>query len=170
MNEFFEYDSMVAKYYQKTPNRVLPLVSWEFYGEHLSALESFKEDLNMLKKITKNWNFTTDYYQEFIQEQSVIVITNPNLKIVYASQNIEKLSGYLPNEVIGNSPKIFQGEDTCTKTSAKIRTAIDSETPFEVSIVNYKKDKTPYLCQIKGFPVWDKHGKLVNYIAFEKAA
>ncbi|WP_438422480.1 PAS domain-containing protein [Aquimarina macrocephali] len=170
MNEFFGYDNMVAKYYEKTSNHVLPLVSWEFYGEHHTVLESFKEDFSALKKITKNWNFTRDYYQEFIQEQSVIVITNPNLKIVYASQNIQKLSGYSPSEVIGNSPKIFQGEDTCTTTSSKIRNAINNEISFEVSILNYKKDKTPYICLIKGFPVHDKHGKLVNYIAFEKAA
>ncbi|PKV50014.1 PAS domain S-box-containing protein [Aquimarina sp. MAR_2010_214] len=170
MKDFFDYDVMMARYYKNMSGNILPLVSWEFYGEHHIVLESFKEDFNTLKKITKNWNFKRDYYQEFIQEQSVIVITNPNLKIVYASQNIQKLSGYSPNEVIGNSPKIFQGKDTCVKTSAKIRSAIENEAPFEVSILNYKKDETPYVCVIKGFPVRDKYGELVNYIAFEKAA
>jgi PAS domain S-box-containing protein len=168
MNEFFEYDSMISKYYKKASTHALPLMSWEFYGEYRTVLESFKKDFNILKKITKNWNFKRNYYQEFIHEQSVIVITKPNLKIVFVSQNIQKLSGYLPNEVIGNSPKIFHGEDTCAITLLKMKNAVDNKIPFEVSIINYKKDKTPYVCLIKGFPVLNKQGKLVNYIVFKR--
>ncbi|TPN85465.1 PAS domain-containing protein [Aquimarina algicola] len=161
---------MMAEYYNNMSACSVPLLSWEFYAEYLAALDTFKDDLGVLKKLTKNWNFSRNYHEEFIDKQSVIVITNPNLKIVYASKNIEKLNGYTPKEVIGNSPKMFQGRDTCSKTSAKVRTAIDNEAPFEISILNYRKDDTPYYCLIKGFPVHDKRGKLVNYIAFEKAA
>ncbi|MEW7291236.1 PAS domain-containing protein [Aquimarina sp. 2304DJ70-9] len=170
MEEFKGYDHMMARYYEKMSNYSLPLLSWEFYGEHHTLLESFKEDLSTLKKLTENWEFTRDYSKEFTQEQSVIVITNPNLKIVYASQNIQNLNGYSPDEVIGNSPKMFQGKDTCVKTSAKVREAVNNQTSFEVTILNYRKDLTPYQCIIKGFPVHDKKGKLINYIAFEKAA
>ncbi|GGX10654.1 PAS domain-containing protein [Aquimarina muelleri] len=169
MNEFFAYDSVMDKYYKKMSNHVLPLLSWEFYGEHHKLIESFRDDFVALKKVTKNWSFNIDYKQ-FIEEDSVIVVTNPKLKIVFASQNIQKMNGYLPEEVIGNSPKMFQGDETCIKTSITVRKAIDSMLPFEVSILNYRKDQTSYMCLIKGFPVHDKQGRLVNYIAFEKAA
>ncbi len=170
MQEFSSYDNMMADYYGKMANHTLPLLSWEFYGEHHTMLEIFKDDLVDLKKITKSWDFERNYHNEFVEKQSVIVITNPNLKIVYASKNIQKMNGYSQDEVIGNSPKMFQGEDTCSKTSAKVRDAIKKEVPFEVSILNYRKDKTTYQCVIKGFPIHDKRGKLINYIAFEKAA
>ncbi|WP_109300493.1 PAS domain-containing protein [Aquimarina sp. AU474] len=170
MKEFFGYDHMMAEYYEKMSNHTLPLLSWEFYGEHHASLEIYKDDLTALKKITKNWNFERDYQKEFVEEQSVIVITNPDLKIVYASKNIEKLNGFSPDEVVGNSPKMFQGEDTCVETSSKVRSAVSKGVPFEVSLLNYRKDKTPYVCIIKGFPVLNKRGKLINYIAFEKVA
>ncbi|MBQ0735950.1 PAS domain-containing protein [Aquimarina celericrescens] len=170
MEDFKGYDHMMAGYYEKMSRYSLPLLSWEFYGEHHATLEIFKEDIGALKKLTQNWDFNKDYYKELLEEQSVIVITNPSLKIVYASKNIEKLNGYSPEEVIGNSPKMFQGENTCHETSAKVRTAINKGMPFEVSILNYRKDDTPYTCKIKGFPIHDKKGKLINYIAFEKAA
>ncbi len=170
MEELKGYDQMMARYYEKMNNYSLPLLSWEFYGEHHTTLESFKDDLSTLKKLTKNWEFTRNYSKEFVEEQSVIVITNPNLKIVYASQNIRDLNGYSPEEVIGNSPKMFQGKGTCAETSAKVRNAVNNHTPFEVTILNYRKDLTSYQCIIKGFPVHDKKGKLINYIAFEKAA
>ncbi|GAA4274465.1 PAS domain-containing protein [Aquimarina gracilis] len=170
MKDLNGYDHMMAGYYKKMSNYSLPLLSWEFYGESHAALEIFKDDINNLNKLSKNWDFNKDYYTKLIEEQSVIIVTSPNLEIVYASKNIEKLNGYSPNEVIGNSPKMFQGEGTCEKTSAKVRDAINNGVPFEVSILNYRKDTTTYMCTIKGYPVHDKKGKLVNYIAFEKAA
>ncbi len=170
MEDFRGYDHMMSEYYKKMSNHTLPLLSWEFYGEYHATLEIFKEDINTLNKLSKNWDFNEDYYNELLTEQSVIIVTNPSLKIVYASNNIEKLNGYSPNEVIGNSPKMFQGEQTCIATSSKVRTAIDKGVPFEVSILNYRKDASTYMCVIKGYPVHNKKGKLVNYIAFEKAA
>ncbi|MHA7057852.1 PAS domain-containing protein [Aquimarina sp. M1] len=170
MKEFEGYDTMMAAYYNTTHALVLPLSSWEFYGEHNWFLNSFKNDLDSLHKITKRWDFDNNYYNELVYKKSVIVITNVDLKIVYASHNIEKMSGYTPEEVIGNSPKMFQGEQTDLRASNIIRKAVDNQESFEVSIVNYKKDKSTYLCHIKGFPVRDKRGKLVNYIAFEQAA
>ncbi len=170
MEEFRGYDHMMAEYYEKMVNYTLPLLSWEFYGEHHTTLEVFKEDLSTLQKITKNWNFDRNYHKEFIEEKSVIVITNTDLEIIYASKNMHKMNGYMPDEVIGNSPKMFQGENTCIQTSAKVRQAVNNKEPFEVTILNYRKDATPYQCIIKGFPVHNKKGKLINYIAFEKAA
>jgi len=170
MKEFLGYDQMMAEYYNKMGNCTLPLLSWEFYGEHHAELELYRDDLVALSKITKGWDFERDYRNEFLKEESVIVITNTNLEIVYASKNMKKMNGYLPDEVVGNSPKMFQGEDTCRETSAEVRQAINAGNPFEVSILNYRKDATTYQCVIKGFPVRDKKGKLINYIAFEKAA
>ncbi len=170
MEDFKGYDNMMASYYEQMSNYSLPLLSWEFYGECHAALEIFKDDINTLNKLSQNWDFNKDYCKQLIEEQSVIIVTKPNLKIVYASKNIEKLNGYSPDEVIGNSPKMFQGEATCIETSSKVRNAIDKGIPFEVSILNYRKDTSTYMCIIQGYPVYDKKGKLVNYIAFEKAA
>ncbi|MDY8137802.1 PAS domain-containing protein [Aquimarina sp. 2201CG5-10] len=170
MLELYGYDQMIAERAEKESNFSLPLISWEFYGESYSLLSSFKKDLESLEKITERWDFDHNYHKEFTQNRSVILVTNPDLKIVYASHNMHKMNGYSVDEVLGKSPKMFQGKDTCMKTSGKIREAVDNRKPFELSILNYKKDKTTYICKIKGFPVFDTKGKLINYIAFEKAA
>ncbi|GAA4107173.1 PAS domain-containing protein [Aquimarina addita] len=170
MKEFDEYDQVVARYHQSIVNEVLPLSSWEFYGEYISFLNTCKYDIDRLSKLTATWDFDHNVQNQLIKQKSVIVVTNPNLKIIYATQNIKKMNGYTPEEVVGNSPKMFQGKDTCLETSNAIRKAVDMQTPFEYSILNYKKDKSTYICAIKGFPVYNKRGKLVNYIAFEKAA
>jgi len=169
MKEFEGYDTMMAEYYTNISPLILPLASWEFYGEHYQLLDNFKKDLESLRKITKKWDFENVYHNELVNKKSVIVITDVDLKIVYATHNIKKMSGYDADEVIGNSPKMFQGKETDLTISKTIRKAIDEQEPFEVSVVNYKKDNSTYLCHIKGFPVRDKRGKLINYIAFEQA-
>ncbi|MBQ4822783.1 PAS domain-containing protein [Aquimarina sp. MMG016] len=170
MKELRGYDQMLSEKNKQLVNHSLPLLSWEFYGEHYSTFTSFKEDIENLKKISKKWDFNHNFYTEFVEKKSVVIVTSPKLEIVYASHNIEKMNGYMPEEVIGKSPKMFQGKDTCVVTSLKIREAVKAQEPFEVSILNYRKNKETYICMIKGFPIHDKKGKLINYIAFEKAA
>ena len=101
-------------------------------------------------------------------DETIIVVTDVNLKIVFASKNIIKMNGYLPSEVIGKHPKIFQGEATNLETSKQIGLAIKNQKPFKQVITNYCKDGSLYKCEIQGFPVFDKSGVLINFIAFEK--
>jgi hypothetical protein len=80
------------------------------------------------------------------------------------------MNGYLPNEVIGKSPKMFQGKKTCPKTSQEIREAINAAVPFEKDVINYSKNGNIYNCQIKGLPIFNTLGQLTHFMAFEKVA
>ncbi len=171
MKELNDYDTMMLSYYKSAvSSAVLPLSSWDLHSAQYAFVMSHKEDFSLLRKLTKDWDMERDYYNELINKKSTIVITTPKLSIVYASQNMTKMNGYTPEEVIGKSPKMFQGPGTCMETSNKIRTAVSEEKPFEYTILNYRKDSSIYECEIKGYPVYDKKGNFVNYIAFEKVA
>ena len=97
-------------------------------------------------------------------------MTDVKLKIVFASHNIVNMNGYCEEEVLGKSPKMFQGEATNATTSSEIRKAIVEQKPFEKTVMNYKKNGDVYACIIKGYPVFNNKGELIHYIAFEKAA
>nr|MBP6414812.1 PAS domain-containing protein [Bacteroidia bacterium] len=73
-------------------------------------------------------------------------------------------------EVLGRSPKMFQGQATCLKTAKEIGEAVRNHQPFEKRVINYSKDGSVYNCHIKGFPIFNHEGTLTNFIAFEKAA
>jgi PAS domain S-box-containing protein len=137
----------------------------------LTAVKSFFQDLNKLnsiasqnKWIQNNWDIKNSLKEE------VIIVTDAKLKIVFASHNIVKMNGYVEAEVLGKSPKMFQGEATNQITSNEIRKAIVEQQPFEKIVMNYKKNGEVYACLIKGFPVFNTKGDLSHYIAFEKAA
>lgn len=169
--EFLEYEKAIAKHYDTLSVMSSPLMSWDFYLQGLSKMKMSVADATQLKKLvySNNWKSNWDF-QEHLQDDTVIVVTDPSLKIVFASKNIVKMNGYNPNEVIGNSPKMFQGQKTNEKISKEISDAVKNQKPFDKVIINYCKDGSLYKCHIKGYPIFDNKGKLINFIAFEKIA
>lgn len=171
MNEFRQYEDAIAMYHNALSVRTTPVSCWDFHNEFLTAVKRFFLDLNKLnsiasqnKWIQNNWDIKNSLKEE------VIIVTDAKLKIVFASHNIVKMNGYVEAEVLGKSPKMFQGEATNQITSNEIRKAIVDQQPFEKIVMNYKKNGEVYACMIKGFPVFNVKGDLSHYIAFEKAA
>lgn len=171
MTDLSDYDNAFSRYSKTLENRPMPLHSWDIFSSHFDALKAAVSDSKKLESFAKDhewsaaWNFT-----EELQKENVIVVTDAQLNIVFASQNIIKMTGYSSEEILGKNPKIFQGKETSTATSALIRGAINLKKPFDSTIVNYKKNGEAYLCQIKAFPVFNGKNELVNFVAFEKAA
>lgn len=171
MNNFRQYENAIAMYHNGLNVKTAPVYCWDFHNDFLTAVKNFFLDLNKLnsiasqnKWIRNNWDLKNSLKEE------VIIVTDPKLKIVFASHNIEKMNGYVEAEVLGKSPKMFQGEATNHITSNEIRMAILDQQPFEKVVMNYKKNGEVYACLIKGYPVFNIKGELSHYIAFEKAA
>lgn len=171
MMNFLEYDKGVAKFNQELRLSTSPITSWDFYGDLINDFRAINSDTKKISQLAieskwsnKNWDLKD------ILKDEVIVVTDASLTIVFASQNIAKMNGYKPDEVVGKSPRMFQGEKTCAVTSNEIREAILNKVSFEKKVINYKKNGDLYYCIIKGFPVFNKSGDLSHFIAFEQAA
>lgn len=171
MKDFFEYDKAKSAYLSRLGSNRMPLISWDFYGEFLQKLKRNLSDLSELKSIavSHKWKSEFDFEKE-LQNENVIVVTDPTLKIIFASHNMVQMTGYKSEEVVGKTPKFFQGKETSQQTNIEIREAIENRKPFEKVLVNYRKSGETYDCLIKGFPVFNKKGKLSHFIAFERVA
>ena len=171
MTDLYDYDEAFSRYSKSLENRPMPLHSWDLFSNHFDKFKASLYDGKKLETFAKkhhwnrNWNFTNE-----LQQENVIVITDTNLNIVFASQNIIEMTGYSSEEIIGQNPKMFQGKETSLEELQLIRKAIQLQEPFDKTIVNYKKNGERYLCHIKGFPVFNAKNELVNFVAFEKAA
>jgi PAS domain S-box-containing protein len=170
MKEIQHYDRAAYNYYQKQSFCALPITSWDLFAEQLKTTSDGLNDIVKFKKLAKtnNWNVSISFKDEILDKCHIVVVTDESLNIVHASQNIHKMNGYTVEEIIGKKPKMFQGELTCKETAAKIGKAVKSKIPFETTILNYRKDGSTYNCWIKGAPILDKQGKVINFIAFEK--
>lgn len=149
----------------------MPLYSWDFFSHYFDSLKTSLSDTAKLRVIASEnlWNKQWDFLKE-LNSQKTIVVTDAKLQIIFASENIFEMTGYISEEVIGKSPKMFQGEATAPADLNEIRTLISSQKPFEKTILNYKKNGETYRCAIQAFPIFNLKKELVNFIAFERAA
>lgn len=165
-----EYDNAAHRYYSALDLKILPLISWDIFGLYFDTLCKKYDDLVALQRLSEDnrWSYTSKFNEALLQNDLVILVTDLRQNIVHATQNIVAMNGYSPNEVKGKKPNMFQGVRTDKKTTLEIRKALEKQTPFEAIVLNYRKDGTTYNCRIKGEPIFDTTGELVNFIAFEK--
>ncbi len=171
MVELKNYDDAVYRFRKTLNFTTLPVNAWDFYGLHFDQSCKSSEDILSLTKLAEknNWSIEKELFSKALeQKEHVVVVTDAALNIVYATQNIWQMNRYRPEEIIGHKPKIFQGEKTDQTTLRKISNAVRQNKPFEEHIINYRKDGETYNCWIKGQPVFNEQGTLVNFIAFEK--
>lgn len=167
--EMKEYDRAANNFYSKQQFKSLPLVTWDMFSIGYSNFCLGLNELDSLKEFAKKqrWETVSCMESEILEKNQVVVVTDTDLNIVHASKNIYEMNGYHPKEIIGRKPKMFQGEKTCKITTQKIKAAIDNCKPFKVVVLNYRKDGSTYKCSIKGLPIKNEKGKVVNFIAFE---
>lgn len=158
---FDKYDQAWAKYQKKLRILPLPILSWDIFSHPNVEITAFNS-------LQKNWANKENYQNQVANKP--VIITDNKLTILFATKEISRLTGYHSSEIIGKSPKMFQGPLTNEITRVKIREAIKNKHPFKEIVINYKKDGTFYKCEIEAYPKFDANNNLVNYIAFEKIA
>nr|AML77515.1 putative LOV domain-containing protein [Holarrhena pubescens] len=99
------------------------------------------------------------------------VITDPCISghpIVYASSGLLKMFGYSKDEVIGKNGRMFQGPKTNRRSVMEIREAIREEKAIQVSMLNYRKDGTPFWMLFHMCPVYSKEdGNVVHFLGVQ---
>nr|AML77946.1 putative LOV domain-containing protein [Ligustrum sinense] len=98
-------------------------------------------------------------------------ITDPCISghpIVFASNGFLKIFGYSKDEVIGRNGRVFQGPKTDRRSVMEIREAIREERPIQISLLNYRKDGTPFWMLFHMCPVFSKEdGRVIHFVGVQ---
>ncbi|KRB59288.1 PAS domain-containing protein [Flavobacterium sp. Root186] len=147
----------------------LPILALDLHYEYLNELKAVFADMKKVNKISNQftWNDKNLKIEERIKDE-VVLITDLDLKIVFASNRIKRMTGYKEDEVLGKTPKMFQGPATCKAVLKEIQEAIKLKEPFKKTVQNYKKDGRSYKCSVDATPIYNLKGEVSHFIAFEK--
>ena len=86
-------------------------------------------------------------------------IDEPGPRIVWASKGYERMTGYRSAELIGRTPRVFQGPQTDRRVLDRIRTALEAKEALrDIRTVNYRKDGTPFHLEWSIAPVGEEGG------------
>ena len=86
-------------------------------------------------------------------------LDDPGPRIVWASAGFERMTGYSREEVIGSTPRMFQGPLTTRESLDRIHAALAQGTGVPLMrTVNYKKDGAPFHLEWSIAPVGGENG------------
>jgi PAS domain S-box-containing protein len=89
-------------------------------------------------------------------------------RIIYVNEAVTELTGYQPHEVVGQSPKIFQGPKTDRKTLDRIRSGLLSGMSIREELLNYRKDGSEYWIEISIDPILNDKNDITHFIAVQR--
>ena len=108
-----------------------------------------------------------------VHARDAIVITEadarpPGPRIVYVNDSFTRITGYDAQEVVGQSPRLLQGPDTDPATTAQLADHFRRWRPVEATLLNYRRDGTPFWNELSIVPVADATGWYTHWIAIQR--
>lgn len=91
-------------------------------------------------------------------------------RIVFVNEAFTKMTGYAPEDVIGQSPRILQGPRTDQNELNKLIQVLKKNIPTSVTILGYNKSGDEYWSRISVSPVFDATGNVSNYVGIIRDA
>ncbi|MBI4755750.1 MAG: PAS domain S-box protein [Betaproteobacteria bacterium] len=102
------------------------------------------------------------------QSPESIVITGLDGSIEYVNDSFSRVSGYAPEEVIGENPRILQSGQTPTQTYTEMWEALLRGEAWEGELHNRRKTGEPYVELAHICPIRQPDGRISHYLAIKE--
>ena len=99
---------------------------------------------------------------------NTIIVTDKNELTTYANPALKGLTGYTPDEMLGQIPgEMLQGENTDQQTVRHIKEKLAREESVEAEILNYNKQGNEYWTHLIIQPIYDSRGMLYGFFSVQ---
>lgn len=146
------------KKYSKDETSFKKLV--EIVGDIYTKVDQFRNQLDLLEGAIRH-----DYDSIIITELN---LENPGPKIVYVNDGFTKMTGYLPEEVIGKTPRILQGPKTDRAILDRLKRRLIEGQAFFGHSINYRKDGSEFINQWDIHPLLNREGEVTHWVSYQR--
>lgn len=153
----------------QSQNSNTPLLCWDIANPAITKRLKIAEDIQQIEHLQSTNEWTIDLnFRKLLSNNYILVVTNVAKEIVWASQDFQTMTGYSLSEAVGRKPVFLQGEKTSTKSKQYVSEKLSNFEVAETKLLNYRKDATPYWCQVKIYPIQNTEGVFTHFVAVEK--
>jgi PAS domain S-box-containing protein len=96
-----------------------------------------------------------------------VIIADKNKKIQWVNDSLLRLSGYSYDEIIGQTPKMFQFEKSDPNTIREISEKLNKLELINTEVLNRGKHGNEYWLELNIVPIFSEQGEHTGYIAVE---
>ena len=89
-------------------------------------------------------------------------------RILYVNAAFTRMTGYTPDEAIGQTPRMLQGPKTSQKACRQMRAALDAWRPIRIELLNYRKDGSEFWVELHITPVADDNGWYRYWVSVQR--
>ncbi len=89
-------------------------------------------------------------------------------KIVFVNKAFTQMTGYTPDEVIGKTPRLLQGDKTDKAVVDQLAKDLETNSDFHGRTINYRKDGSEFMIEWKVFPITDNEGSVTHHVAVQR--
>ncbi len=149
---------------------VANLMCWDIYLNYYYKMGidiALQQDLLAIKKLAKQFHWKNNL-DEIIKNNpfEALVITDKSRNIIWVNKGFSKMTGYSKSFAVNKTPSFLQASATTCVSRKRISKKLSLNQPFKEVITNYKKDKTPYKCELNIFPLYNKN--TTHFLALER--
>lgn len=111
----------------------------------------------------------TLFYQQLLEQcPDSVIITDTAGTIIYSNQKVTQMSGYLPEELAGQNPRLLQSGLTSAAVYAELWHTITAGNVWKGELQNRKKSGELYWESTSIAPVRDQSGVVTHYMALKE--
>ncbi len=96
------------------------------------------------------------------QSPSEIIITDLDANIEFVNEAFVKATGYSPDEVIGQNPKLLQSGKTSKETYRQLWATLTRGDVWQGELINKRKDGSEYIEMARIAPVYQEDGDITH--------
>lgn len=158
-------DIIIHRENDKEERWISIIMEWAMNQDGLLELSGSLQDITERKKSERE-----------IQQLSLVakhtsncvIITDNSKKILWVNASLLDLTGYKFEEIVGNTPKMFQFEKTNPDTIRLINETLDKKQKISnIEVLNKGKYNNEYWLELNIVPIYDEFSELTGYIAVE---
>ena len=102
-----------------------------------------------------------------------VVVTTPELerpgpRIHYVNPAFTRMTGYAADEVVGRTPRLFQGSGTDRAELDRLRACLLRDKTFQGEVVNYRKDGQEHVIEWLVTAIKDGDGRTLHWLSVQR--